>query len=161
MISSTMELSAPARFWDPIRERIVDNLVGPDLPRPTKPVVTYITRQTPNRRRKLSDSSHESLLSALGELHKEGLCEVQVVEETEGVKLVELVARSTVIIGVHGSGLTVSSLFRTGGVIYPVYSSINFGCRLHRSRRLSRFSSPMVRSFLICYRSQRVSKLSF
>lgn len=106
MISSTMELAAPSRFWDPIRETIVGNLVDPDLPPPTKPVVTYITRQTPNRRRKLSESSHESLLSALRELQKEGVCEVQVVEETEGVKLVELVARSTVIIGVHGSGLT-------------------------------------------------------
>ena len=155
MISSTMELSAPARFWDPIRERIVGNLVGPDLPRPSKPVVTYITRQTPNRRRKLSDSSHESLLSALRELHREGVCEVQVVEETEGVKLVELVARSTVIIGVHGSGLTVSSLPRHSVFRRPdfacLYASINFGCRLPRSRRLSRFSSPMVRSFFFCY----------
>ena len=154
MISSTMELAAPARFWDPIRETIVGNLVGPDLPPPTKPVVTYITRQTPNRRRKLSASSHESLLSALRELHKEGVCEVQVVEETEGVKLVELVARSTVIIGVHGSGLTVSSLPRNSVLWRPdlsVYTSINFGCRLLRSRRLSRFSSPMVRSFFFCY----------
>ena len=149
-----MELSAPARFWDPIRERIVGNFVGSDLPRPTKPVVTYITRQTPNRRRKLSDSSHESLLSALRELHKEGVCVVQVVEETEGVKLVELVARSTVIIGVHGSGLTVSSLHRNFVFLRPdllVYVSINFGCRLPRSRRLSRFSSPMVCSNFFSY----------
>jgi hypothetical protein len=149
MISSTMELAAPARFWNPIRERIVSNLVGTDLPRPTKPVVTYITRQTPNRRRKLSDSSHESLLSALGELQKEGVCEVQVVEENEGVKLVELVERSTVLVSVHGSGLTVSSLPRNPVLRRPdfarLYASINFGCRLPRSRRLSRFSTPMVR----------------
>ncbi|KAG2003141.1 hypothetical protein CC2G_003768 [Coprinopsis cinerea AmutBmut pab1-1] len=119
MISSTMDVEAPENFFEPVRKRIVMNLLG-DLPvidndglvlSPTgmasdKPVVTYISRQGGGRR--LEANAHGALLVVLEQLEEDGICELQVprMEELTLSEQVKLAARSTIILGVHGNGLT-------------------------------------------------------
>ncbi|KXN82749.1 hypothetical protein AN958_02188 [Leucoagaricus sp. SymC.cos] len=132
MIAGTQELkvaefdpasSSPSHegFWSPLRKSLTHNLLGylpmfasltdravisPASVRSKKPVVTYINRQGTNRR--LTDESHQSLVDALRELEKEGVCEVQIVR-FENVPLkeqVRLAARSSIMVAVHGNGLT-------------------------------------------------------
>jgi hypothetical protein len=122
MIAGTQELqaaefnanlSSPSHegFWSPLRKSLTRNLLGylpefasltdhavlsPPQDKSEKPVVTYIDRQGTGRR--LTDESHESMVDALLELEKEGVCEVQTVR-MENVSLreqVRLVTRSTV-----------------------------------------------------------------
>ncbi|EAU82063.2 hypothetical protein CC1G_09665 [Coprinopsis cinerea okayama7 len=108
MISSTMDVEAPENFFEPVRKRIVMNLLG-DLPvidndglvlSPTgmasdKPVVTYISRQGGGRR--LEANAHGALLVVLEQLEEDGICELQVprMEELTLSEQVKLAARST------------------------------------------------------------------
>ncbi|KAF9442887.1 hypothetical protein P691DRAFT_680626, partial [Macrolepiota fuliginosa MF-IS2] len=108
-------------FWSPLRKSLTLNLLGylptfaslnnrtvlsPPSDQSDKPVVTYIDRQGTGRR--LTEESHASMVEALEALDKEGLCEVQIVKmEHVGLReQVRLVARSAIIVGVHGNGLT-------------------------------------------------------
>lgn len=81
--------------------------------------MTYISRQSTGRR--LREEDHAGLVRSLRELDAEGVCEVHVVR-MEGMSLkaqIELVARTSVLVGVHGNGLTVSGLFfYLGTMIY-------------------------------------------
>ncbi|KAF8157138.1 hypothetical protein B0H34DRAFT_657522 [Crassisporium funariophilum] len=117
MISSTMNATAPEHFWEPLRRRLVRNTVG-YLPVPNNagaivtppksvlPIVTYVSRQGGGRR--LAREANESLIKAMKGLEAEGICEfnVAMMEKLPFSKQVETVARSTIIIGVHGNGLT-------------------------------------------------------
>ncbi|KAF8886796.1 hypothetical protein BD779DRAFT_1529729 [Infundibulicybe gibba] len=106
MIASTTNISAPAKFWEPVRTSAIQNLLGyiPKLdPRgavmspaqvvSSKPVVTYISRQGGGRR--LRDADHQGLV--VEELEAEGVCEVFVARmETMSIKeQVAAAARST------------------------------------------------------------------
>ena len=104
MISSTMNITVPKQFWEPIRKRVIRNVVGSSTshgaPNPSKttslPLVLYISRQSTGRR--LLDSAHEDLVRALKQLEKEGLCEVQI-PKMESLKFSEqlhLAARALV-----------------------------------------------------------------
>ncbi|KAF9028019.1 hypothetical protein BDZ89DRAFT_1015275 [Hymenopellis radicata] len=108
MIASTMALTVADDFWLPIRESIVRSLVG-RIPVVTGqvPLVTYVSRQR-GRRRRLLDDDHDNLVAALTELCDEGICDFRVVElETMSLRQqVDTMARTTVMIGVHGNGLT-------------------------------------------------------
>ncbi|KAJ3716588.1 hypothetical protein C8R42DRAFT_645243 [Lentinula raphanica] len=75
--------------------------------RTTRPVVTYLSRQDWNRR-KLKTEDHERLVSELRQLETELGIEVIVVsaENLSRWEQIRLVGRSTILIGVHGNGLT-------------------------------------------------------
>ncbi|KAG7086793.1 hypothetical protein E1B28_002721 [Marasmius oreades] len=107
MIAGTMNVTVPEGFWEPIRHSVLNNLLG-YIPKfdavSSKPVVTYITRQ----RRTLIHSHHRALVRELRKLRVEGICEVLVVrmEEMTLKQQIELAARTTIMLGVHGNGLT-------------------------------------------------------
>ncbi|KAF8345464.1 hypothetical protein F5887DRAFT_884888 [Amanita rubescens] len=112
MIAGTWNVTVPPGFWEPLRRTAVENALGylPDAlgsgDGGKLPVVTYISRQSTGRR--LREEDHEGLVRSLRELDEEGLCEVHVVRmERMSLKAqIELVARTTVLVGVHGNGLT-------------------------------------------------------
>ncbi|KAJ3538606.1 hypothetical protein NMY22_g5094 [Coprinellus aureogranulatus] len=101
MIGTTMNLTAPRHYWEPVRKSIMTGLFGhapevadsgkpvspplfaPDSDRSSSdssivdpsrnlPIVTYISRQKTGRR--LIAADHEGLVAALKGLEKEGLC---------------------------------------------------------------------------------------
>ncbi|KAF8908539.1 hypothetical protein CPB84DRAFT_1674248 [Gymnopilus junonius] len=117
MISSTMNMTVPEHFWEPLREQLVTNTIGylpvmdnagvvVSYPKSSAPVVTYVSRQRTGRR--LTDEDHEGLIAALRELEAEGICELKVaaMETLTFSQQIETVARSTIMVGVHGNGLT-------------------------------------------------------
>ncbi|RDB18390.1 hypothetical protein Hypma_000336 [Hypsizygus marmoreus] len=119
MLSSAMTVNTSAKFWEPIRHATISNLLGylPELDSrglvvapPSSvssiPVVTYISRQGGGRR--LREEDHEGLVRALKELEWTGICQVYVavMEKMSLVQQVEVMAASTVVVGVHGNGLT-------------------------------------------------------
>jgi len=112
-----MNVTVPTHFWEPLRQRLVLNTIAylPVLntagavvsePKSPLPIVTYVSRQSTGRR--LNQESHDGLVKALEELAREGLCELHVrrMELLPFSQQVEAVARSTIILGVHGNGLT-------------------------------------------------------
>jgi len=117
MISSTMNVTVPSHFWEPLRQRLVLNTIA-YLPvlntsgavvstrESPLPIVTYVSRQGAGRR--LTEESHDGLVKALNELVDEGLCELHVtlMETMTYSQQVEAAARSTIMLGVHGNGLT-------------------------------------------------------
>ncbi|KAF8960157.1 hypothetical protein BDZ97DRAFT_2040215 [Flammula alnicola] len=120
MITGTMQLAVPDGFWGPIRTMVVRNVLGylpllneagvvvgpPEAGLSTKPVVTYISRQESERR--LEEKDHHGLIDALRALEQEGICEVHVLamEHASLVEQINLAARSTILLGVHGNQLT-------------------------------------------------------
>ncbi|KAF9525431.1 hypothetical protein CPB83DRAFT_838167 [Crepidotus variabilis] len=116
MIGSTMHTTVPFRFWEPLRQRVIRNMAKscmgkvapPSRPRESgKPLVTYISRQdTPHRRLRTEDD--EDLIKAMVALDVEGICEFQAVkmEKLTFPDQIQLIAKSTVLIGIHGNGLT-------------------------------------------------------
>ncbi|KIY72239.1 hypothetical protein CYLTODRAFT_486459 [Cylindrobasidium torrendii FP15055 ss-10] len=137
MIGSTQTVEVKEGFWRPVRESVVKNILGYFPVEWTgkggrrKPVVTYISRQQGSRR-KLADNAHDRLVDALKKLEEEGLCEVNVVN-METLQLrdqVALLAKTTIVIGVHGNGLThllwmppsqssaVIEIFNPGGYLF-------------------------------------------
>ncbi|KAE9395286.1 hypothetical protein BT96DRAFT_922915 [Gymnopus androsaceus JB14] len=73
----------------------------------TRPVVTYMSRQDWNRR-KLKNEDHERLVAELYNLQSELGIEVIIVsaENLSRWEQIRLAGRSTILIGVHGNGLT-------------------------------------------------------
>ncbi|KAJ7590491.1 hypothetical protein C8J56DRAFT_932994 [Mycena floridula] len=119
VINRTWNVTVHDRFWGPVRESMLKNLLGyvprldergsviaPPVAVSRRPIVTYISRQGTGRR--LLAQDHDLLVQALMELEVEGLCDVHVVQ-MERLNLQEqlaLVSRSTILLGVHGNGLT-------------------------------------------------------
>lgn len=104
MISSTMNITVPKQFWEPLRKRVIRNVVGSttshEASKPSsttsRPLVLYISRQSTSRR--LLDSAHRDLVRALKQLEEEGICEVQI-PQMESLKFSEqlhLVTRAEV-----------------------------------------------------------------
>ncbi|KAF8063985.1 hypothetical protein FPV67DRAFT_1563106 [Lyophyllum atratum] len=83
--------------------------VGLALPMPKKVVITYISRQGVLRR-KLKEDDHEGLVAALQSLvaGKGGSWELVVLHAEKMTKdeQVQAAARTTILLGVHGNGLT-------------------------------------------------------
>ncbi|KAJ9119173.1 hypothetical protein QFC22_003665 [Naganishia vaughanmartiniae] len=71
-----------------------------------KPLVTYISRQS--SRRRLTPESHEDLVQALEKHSKAKGWELRIVEAEKMTKeeQLDLAARTTIMLGVHGNGLT-------------------------------------------------------
>ncbi|TFK41768.1 hypothetical protein BDQ12DRAFT_678458 [Crucibulum laeve] len=119
MIGGTMEAIAPNNYWEPIRRTTIKNLLGylpklndrgvviePLRANSQLPIVTYISRQGGQRR--LSNEAHENLVDALKSLEDERICifNVASMERLTVQEQIEHAARSTILIGVHGNGLT-------------------------------------------------------
>ncbi|KIK62619.1 hypothetical protein GYMLUDRAFT_164784 [Collybiopsis luxurians FD-317 M1] len=107
MMASTMSLSVPVGFWEPLRKAVVTRYGLSDKPKDSsKPVVTYISRQSTGRR--LTNEAHEGLIKSLKELKEEGLCDVHipVMEHLNLRDQIELASTTTIMVGVHGNGLT-------------------------------------------------------
>ncbi|KAF7350300.1 hypothetical protein MVEN_01334100 [Mycena venus] len=111
MIAGTMNVTAPHDFWAPVRDSLWQNVLAPSF-LPTiydssrLPLVTYVSRQGSGRR--LVAADHDALVAALKALEAEGVCEVQVaaMERITMKEQIELVARTRILVGVHGNGLT-------------------------------------------------------
>ncbi|KAF9477284.1 hypothetical protein BDN70DRAFT_862117 [Pholiota conissans] len=117
MIGSTMNVTVPDDFWKPLQQRVVENVVGyvPVMdqdgvinsePTSDAPVLTYISRQHGGRR--LTNESHDGLMDSLLQLEAEGICEVVVVhmEDLTFSRQLEVASRTTIMLAVHGNGLT-------------------------------------------------------
>ncbi|KAJ3996667.1 hypothetical protein F5050DRAFT_1757906 [Lentinula boryana] len=114
MITSTLELHPDNAFWEPLQTTLLQNLLGSEfsfssrraISNDIKPVVTYISRQ--GGRRSLADQDHEELVHRLSELQKEGLCQLEIpkMQELSLKEQIELASKTTIMIGVHGNGLT-------------------------------------------------------
>ncbi|KAJ7761546.1 hypothetical protein DFH07DRAFT_421165 [Mycena maculata] len=117
-------------WWEPVRSAVLRfagaDLAPPDnneqvvlsgdvakgdqkLPMPSKIVITYISRQSAGNR-KLTSESHAGLVSALEELvkRKGPSWELNVMEAERMTKdeQLQVIARTTILLGVHGNGLT-------------------------------------------------------
>ncbi|KAF7339005.1 hypothetical protein MVEN_01976700 [Mycena venus] len=117
-------------WWEPVRSAVLrfagaevqlpdyseqvvfdgDNAEGdPRLPMPAKIVITYISRQSAGQR-KLTPESHDELVKALKDLQerKGDKWELNVVEAEKITKdeQLKIAARTTILLGVHGNGLT-------------------------------------------------------
>ncbi|KAJ7212041.1 hypothetical protein GGX14DRAFT_621446 [Mycena pura] len=81
----------------------------PKLPMPSQIVITYISRQSAGKR-KLTPESHSGLVKALEELvdRKGAGWELNIIEAEKLSKdeQIKIAARTTVLLGVHGNGLT-------------------------------------------------------
>ncbi len=104
-------------WWEPIRASVlrfsgldVVRWDGDILPMPDKVMITYISRQGTPRRR-LTDEAHDSLVTALQELverKKDEGWELSVMQAEQMSKdaQVHAAARTTILLGVHGNGLS-------------------------------------------------------
>ena len=101
-------------WWEPVRSAVL-RFAGADVDRramqtlevPEKVVISYISRQGVSRR-KLTDESHLSLVSSLEELCTRRGWELNVLAAETMTKDMQLreAARTTIMLGVHGNGLS-------------------------------------------------------
>ncbi|KAJ7591263.1 hypothetical protein C8J56DRAFT_558290 [Mycena floridula] len=106
-------------WWEPVRAAVLRYAGAPAasdmaiysqsegrLPMPEKIVITYISRQ--GGRRRLTDQAHDSLVTALEELSKRKGWELNVLQAERLSKDEQLryISRTTILLGVHGNGLT-------------------------------------------------------
>ena len=147
MIAGSMAVNATKGFWEPLRGSLVKGLLGYVPPVNSRgvvlsheedngpPLVTYVSRQGGGRR--LGQEYHDSLVLSLRELENEGVIRFHVarMELMTIHEQIELAAKTTIMIGVHGNGLTVRI-----GFVQSLYnnsidhSSINSGCRRRRGQ---------------------------
>jgi hypothetical protein len=102
--SNPFALPGSVHWWAPIREAVV----GFARPPPTDvPVITYISRQGWGRRM-LLDDAHASLVRELHRLRDERGYEVHIVsmDKLSRIEQLQLAGRTTIMMGVHGNGLT-------------------------------------------------------
>ncbi|KIL60351.1 hypothetical protein M378DRAFT_83855 [Amanita muscaria Koide BX008] len=116
-----------ARWWDPLREAVwkFAGVDGADalnwmkqsvfqelLPLPQKVGITYISRQSGNRR-KLVQEAHDNLVISISELvtrrrlkGNEWVFRVIDAEKISRDEQIRIAAETTIMLGVHGNGLT-------------------------------------------------------
>ncbi|KAJ9116168.1 hypothetical protein QFC20_000848 [Naganishia adeliensis] len=107
------ELPVPKRWVSDLKDRLLRNYKGPvSLEDPShahsKPVITYLSRQTAAHRH-LREDVHDALVVGLKEFEKEGIAEVNIEEFTDADPKDEQVAklsRTTIFVSLHGNGLT-------------------------------------------------------
>ncbi|KAG8986667.1 hypothetical protein FRB93_005189 [Tulasnella sp. JGI-2019a] len=111
MLALADRLPKSPYWWTPIRKQVLEFVgASPETIMPSgteKPVITYISRQgSPGR--KLADKSHRSLVKALQDLQAQHGYEVNIVQMETLTKpeQIKLSARTTIMIGTHGNGLT-------------------------------------------------------
>ncbi|KAG8925361.1 hypothetical protein FRC02_009719 [Tulasnella sp. 418] len=96
-------------WWMPIRSNMLRYLgINPEFSMTeSRPVITYISRQAWGRR-SLKKEDHEALVAGLRKLEAEKGYEVHIAEAEKMSKpeQVSLASRTTIMMGVHGNGLT-------------------------------------------------------
>ncbi|TFK40715.1 hypothetical protein BDQ12DRAFT_627360 [Crucibulum laeve] len=108
--AAAFPLPGSIHWWQPIRNNVIA-LAGldPEVGGGTSstPVITYISRQDWGRRM-LLPQDHDRLVKELYKLRDDYGYEVNVVtaENMSRVEQIELAARTTIMMGVHGNGLT-------------------------------------------------------
>ncbi|TYJ52838.1 hypothetical protein B9479_006561 [Cryptococcus floricola] len=89
------------------KEELREKIIKEKQAQAGTPVITYVSRQDWGRRMLLKES-HESLVHELGELEKKYGWEVNIVsmDKLSRDEQIRLSARTTIMMGVHGNGLT-------------------------------------------------------
>jgi len=120
-------------FWKPIRELVTEFATQPlEFEEPTRPVITYVSRQGPKSGRRLKDEHHDQLVAALEEFARKENYELHItmLEKLDKAEQIRLLSRTTILLGVHGNGLsgqlwlkpstrtTVIEIFFTTGFLY-------------------------------------------
>ncbi|KAK2465104.1 hypothetical protein APHAL10511_002912 [Amanita phalloides] len=119
MIAGAATVNVTKGFWEPLRRSAVKSILGyvPSVDGrgavlgydedEAKPLVIYVSRQG-GTGRKLAEEYHESLVSSLKALETEGVIKFRLVrfELMTIHEQIELAAKTTIMIGVHGNGLT-------------------------------------------------------
>ncbi|KAH8110811.1 hypothetical protein DFH11DRAFT_1513893, partial [Phellopilus nigrolimitatus] len=115
--SNAFELRGSPSWWAPIRKSVLEFsglpaewIVGPDpgsAAENQKPVITYISRQDWGRRM-LRQADHEKLVEELYGLRDRYGYEVNVVsmDKLSRAEQFHLAGRTTIMMGIHGNGLT-------------------------------------------------------
>ncbi|KAG8888382.1 hypothetical protein FRB98_007777 [Tulasnella sp. 332] len=114
MISVADHLPKSPYWWSPIRRQVLEFVKAPEetiaLGGSGNPVITYISRQNslPIGGRKLTQDGHRSLVDALLGLEARYGYEVNIVEmeKLSKAEQFKLAGRTTIMIGVHGNGLS-------------------------------------------------------
>lgn len=87
------DLARPADWLSSLKHRILRNYAGKISPKPpSKPVVTYLSRQTAAHRH-LTDEAHAGLIAGLKVLEDEGVAEVNIEEFTDADPKDEQIAK--------------------------------------------------------------------
>lgn len=108
--SEAFSLPESSHWWLPITTSVME-IAGLDeasiLATSARPVITYVSRQT-SRGRMLITEHHDRLIKELYELRDKYAYEVNVVnmEKLSREAQIRLAARTTIMMGVHGNGLT-------------------------------------------------------
>ncbi|KAH8079390.1 hypothetical protein HD553DRAFT_345736 [Filobasidium floriforme] len=92
----------------PLRQAIVGGYTGAPMPDKGLPVITYLSRQSTHMR-KMTQASHENLEAELKKLEQDGIAEFNTVEFSDKDPKdyqAAVLARTTILVGVHGNGLT-------------------------------------------------------
>ncbi|KIK22693.1 hypothetical protein PISMIDRAFT_102007 [Pisolithus microcarpus 441] len=105
-LAEACSLPGTPHWWSPIARNVMKFSGLSELPDTGRPVITYISRQTSGRR--LLDEDHELLVEALYALGEEYGYEVNVasMEKLSREEQIRLAAQTTIMMGVHGNGLT-------------------------------------------------------
>ncbi|KAF8608097.1 hypothetical protein BDV93DRAFT_531287 [Ceratobasidium sp. AG-I] len=113
--SEVFVLPGSANWWAPVRRNILNFIGAPEEEingamkdgSALKPVITYVSRQGWGRRM-LKEKDHLGLVKALRELEAKYGYEVNIVKLDKMTRdeQIRLVGRTTILMGVHGNGLT-------------------------------------------------------
>lgn len=105
-LAEACSLPGTPHWWAPIARNVMKFAGLSELPDMERPVITYISRQSSGRR--LIAEDHELLVEALYALEDEYGYEVNIVsmEKLSREEQMKLAVRTTIMLGVHGNGLT-------------------------------------------------------
>ncbi|KAF8756742.1 hypothetical protein RHS01_04543 [Rhizoctonia solani] len=113
--SEVFVLPGSANWWSPVRKNVLNFIGAPEEEimgvgldgTPNKPVITYVSRQGWGRRM-LREKDHLGLVKALRDLEAKYGYEVNIVklDKMSRDEQIRLVGRTTILMGVHGNGLT-------------------------------------------------------
>ncbi|KAI4517334.1 hypothetical protein K525DRAFT_211140 [Schizophyllum commune Loenen D] len=110
IVANAFQMPGSVNWWMTVRNNVIEaagvhRSVGEGLT--GKPVITYISRQTWGRRM-LKPEDHDRLVQELYKLRDTYGYEVNVVsmDKLSRMQQIQLAARTTIMMGVHGNGLT-------------------------------------------------------
>lgn len=112
-------------FFTPPRERLLEHY-NIRKTEPSVSKVIYIDRQASDRR--MSDQNHEELLQMLVDLDCSGVLTFEhlVLEDMEPIEQVRAVADASVMIGIHGNGLTHQLWMSTKSTLIELFPTKSF-----------------------------------
>lgn len=115
-----LRLPVDTNYLLDLRARALQDVSRP-VEKPKRPRVKYLQRQDTTR--KLTDASHEALITALQELDDEKLIDFSIISFSDGSSWetqVKVIAETDFLVSVHGNGLT-HSLWMSPGKCKGVF----------------------------------------